>query len=526
MESINNRNTKIFYAISFFVSLIAIALVLFVSEKYGAGVSGDSIDYLSTADNIIRHHRFFDYTNTEYIYLPPLYPSLLAVVSFISGMDPFLVAGYLNAILFGLIVFLVGTLFYKSFPDFPVFAYVSLLFTFTSVSILRLASNITSDPLFIVLVLFFVIRSSRYLSNPTINKLIQLVLIAGTAALLRWNGVVLILCVVFLTLYAKRHDVKDALKTSLWAGTLSSSPLLLWVLGRNFRIYGTLFGKRNLNSIDPLANLADSTTKIINWYLPNSLTRDIPMLLFWIGFLILLTIFIRWLIVRRANNPWSITQHLPWVIFVIVDYLFLMVFTFTADHPDFYDDRYYAPLFPFTFMGIAVLTTMFFLEPLKRRREAHGIKADIATIVVILIAGVWLIFPSSRLMKYIIVTREHGESTYNLYNSEAFNESEVIQFLLEEKLEEGKKIYSNFPGAVYFFTRNTTFPAPRSVDRYDIDFLRDQFHEWPYSDEAYLVFFLPDYWKHYYTPQQLSTIADLVEVLISKDGGIYLVRQR
>jgi hypothetical protein len=203
-----------------------------------------------------------------------------------------------------------------------------------------------------------------------------------------------------------------------------------------------------------------------------------------------------------------------------------MGFTFTADHPDFYDDRYYTPLFPFFFLGLAVLFATFFLEPLKRWREVRGIKTDIVNLSVILIAGVWLIFPSSRLMKYIILTREHGESTYNLYNSEAFNTSEIVHFLLEDKIEAGKKIFSNFPGAVYFFTRNITFPAPHSVDRYDIDYLRDHFHEWPYSEEAYLVFFLPDFWKHYYTPQQLSTIADLVEILISKDGGIYLVRQR
>ena len=55
------------------------------------------------------------------------------------------------------------------------------------------------------------------------------------------------------------------------------------------------------------------------------------------------------------------------------------------------------------------------------------------------------------------------EPTYNLNNSQEFNESIVIQYLLKNNLNDDKPIYSNFSGAVYFFTREIALPAPYSA---------------------------------------------------------------
>ena len=146
---------RISFVFSTILGFTGVFLVLFITAKYGVGVSGDSIDYLSTADNLIRYHRFVDYGNATYIYWPPLYPLVLAGISLVTGFDTFLVAGILNAILFGLIVFLTGILFHRSFHDYPMWTFLGLLIAFTSLPILRIASNITSDPFFIVLILFF-----------------------------------------------------------------------------------------------------------------------------------------------------------------------------------------------------------------------------------------------------------------------------------------------------------------------------------------------------------------------------------
>lgn len=504
--------------------LVGVFIVFYSTSKYGAGVSGDSADYISTADNLIRFHKLFDYGNDPFISWPPLYPILLAGISSLTGFDTFLVGWVLNAICFGLIVYLAGILFRHTFPVDSIWLLFGLMVTLTSLPILQVAANITSDPLFIVLVLLFVNQGYRYLCQPRFANLLGLTLLAALGPVLRWHGATLVMSAVGLVLIANRKNLKSAFLNGLWAGILAATPFLLWVFGRNYRLFGTMLGERDLSTINLQANIVDSILKISHWVLPDLIIRYIPPFVFLVGFGLFLILSNRWVSGREFLSRLGSPSHLPWVVFVIIDFIFVLLTTFTEDHPAHYDDRYYTPFFVFFFLFFAMAFNELVQKPLQNRKSQQQEKPVFPARALALISFIWLIYPSYRVYKYVIVSHAHGEPTYNFYNTQEFQESEITQYLLKNELVQDKPIYSNFSGAVYFYTRKINYKSPHTTESHtDLEYLETRFQDWPREGDAYLVWFLPNNWTHYLTPKELSAIVDITEVFTSDDGGIYLV---
>ena len=78
------------------LSLAGAGLVLLATSLYGAGVSADAAKNLSTAASLLAGHGFFDHTGQALVYWPPLYPLLLAGISWLTGWDVFVSGWYLN----------------------------------------------------------------------------------------------------------------------------------------------------------------------------------------------------------------------------------------------------------------------------------------------------------------------------------------------------------------------------------------------------------------------------------------------
>ena len=81
------------------LSLAGIGLVFLATSKYGAGVAGDSIHYLSVAANLLQGKGFVDYTEAPLIWFPPLMPVLMAGLAWVLRADVFVVGWVLNALL-------------------------------------------------------------------------------------------------------------------------------------------------------------------------------------------------------------------------------------------------------------------------------------------------------------------------------------------------------------------------------------------------------------------------------------------
>ena len=89
------------------IAVLGAALVLAREVTYGVSIGWDSVEYIGVARNLLAGDGFTRFFGGVYKAYPPLYPVLLAAGSLFL-FDPRDVAGPLNAVIFGLTIFVAG----------------------------------------------------------------------------------------------------------------------------------------------------------------------------------------------------------------------------------------------------------------------------------------------------------------------------------------------------------------------------------------------------------------------------------
>lgn len=507
--------------------LLGAALVLIATASFGPGVSGDAVDYLSTADNLARGRGFIDFAGEPYIYWPPMYPLLLAAPRWLAGIDTFTTGRLLNALSFGLIVVLSGLLFWRSFPGEPLWALIGGLVALCSISFMRLAANIGSDVLFILLVLVFALFASRHAEAGRLIDLWGMALASGLAAVLRWSGITLVVTTVVVVLLIGRLNHKSSLSSSFFFGAVASLPFAIWVVGRNYRIMGTFLGNRDVGGIHVLENLHVTLVRMSHWLLPKSLTDRVPLWAF-LALALLLLVFLNrrmdWSrFVRRLAAP----VNAPYWVFSAIYLAFILLTTISADHPFYYDDRYQAPLYPFLMIFLGLAADELVLPHLGRFQERLGWRLPVARTALAAGFCAWLVYPAFGVYKYVQVSRTQGETSYNLYNTPAYLKSRLESFLVNLDIEPGATLYSNYPAAVYFLIRHETLRSPHTSmsRRPDKDYLIENYSDWPTTDKAYVIWFKPNNWNNYFDPRDLKPVAEMTPLYKRPDGEVWMVEK-
>lgn len=95
------------------LAIIGVAGVLVATSQYDAGLSPDSVGYISVARSLASGQGFQTWLGAPMTAWPPLYPFLLSLPMVTLGIDPLSNAHVLNAILFGLIIYFSGVLIYR-----------------------------------------------------------------------------------------------------------------------------------------------------------------------------------------------------------------------------------------------------------------------------------------------------------------------------------------------------------------------------------------------------------------------------
>src|SRR5271157_2085037 len=133
------------------LSLVGLGFVLMVTHKYGAGVSSDAARNLATAESLLQGKGFVDMLGAPFVLWPPLYPLLLAALSWLTKWSAFQAGWILNVILYPLNLWLCGWLFYLVFKEKSLYAIIAGSALLFSRSTLRIYANNASEPLFVTL---------------------------------------------------------------------------------------------------------------------------------------------------------------------------------------------------------------------------------------------------------------------------------------------------------------------------------------------------------------------------------------
>jgi len=136
------------------LSLCGYFLLLYTTPQ-GLGLNDDSIAYIAAARSLMAGDGFREawlISNNPMTHFPPGFPSILALIGLLTGLDPLRGARVFNALLFGLNVGLTGWLGWRMTGSRVASLIVALL-TLTSSSLLYVHSRAMSEPLYIFLTL-------------------------------------------------------------------------------------------------------------------------------------------------------------------------------------------------------------------------------------------------------------------------------------------------------------------------------------------------------------------------------------
>ncbi|MCX6168131.1 MAG: glycosyltransferase family 39 protein [Ignavibacteriales bacterium] len=493
------------------IGFIGTCAVILLTSNFGAGVSPDSVAYISAARNLAEGHGFLTYNGLYLVVQPPLYPILLAVIKKITLLDPLISAGYVNAVLFGLIIYLSGLLLVRYLKSFTliILGTVSVLISFALVQSSLMA---LSELLFIFLVLLFLYSFGTYQKKGNSFSFFLFSVSVALSCLTRYTGVVLILTGLICILLLNKNNVIEKFWNSLIFLIITVAPISIWII-RNILISGTLVGQRAESSYTLFDNIKFFYSTVLHWYLPLNSTN------IYLTFIILITAVWFFFGLDRSRSSFAelFNQIGPILLFVSL-YVGVIVISSTTTAYDRISDRLLSPIF------IPIILISFFVFDRIRIWLITFFSSKLITVLFV-IGIVWLIKSPAENTLHII--DEYITFSGWGYNCESWKKSETVEFLNQHKsLWKNFAFYSNEPEAVYILTNLNTERSPaktfyNSPQLFNVS--ADQNEIWKNEKNACLIWFNKTNRSFLFTIDELQKKINMKEVAQLKDGEIYTI---
>lgn len=510
------RNT-VFILLILILSCSVMWFHLRVTRTYGAGLSPDSVVYISVARNILHGNGIFTFDGTPLVLQPPLFPISIAAVSRLLNTDPLEGVRILNGTLLGVVVVLGSLLAYLVLRS-RLYAFGVAVLLASSHVLLEVSVMAWSEPLFIVLVLVFLVCCLRPYRQNLHGWAVLMGLLVACATLTRYLGVVLLPVggvVIALWPGSRRNRLARLL---LFAGC-AVVPIAIW-LTRNLRLTNTLMGPRAPSSFTFQENLRYVINTLLDWFVPHRIASE-PKLM--ISFTVAMVLFIGYSLSRRPD-VWSkaLRVQQPVLLFVLA-YIVTLLITSTTTAYDAIGTRLLSPIYvPMVLLIVGLLDSLLAsigLNIFLRPKRFHAIALPI-----MLVMATYMMVGTVNFGRYFAST---GGPGYNNVASQGSNC--VIEWLRHHpKLVETGPLYSYDPFAIYILTgyRAQYSPAKRYYNSpKEATALSALEGSWPPGD-ALLVMFseVPPSWL--YSRAELQTIADFRLLYQCPDGQVFQVTSK
>jgi hypothetical protein len=450
-----------------FISLMGFLSILVISQL-GIGISPDSIGYIGGARSLLAGYGFSfpasDGTHASITHFAPFY-SLLLSFGGLFRVDPMLAARWINGILFGLNIILVGIVVLSlQKGSYWKVLYLPLLasgLVFFSPTMLEIHLMAWTEPIFIFLGLAGFYLLSKYFETSRLVFLVSSAMVISLAALSRYIGISIIASGFFGLLLFFRAGLTKRFLDAILFGLVSTGPVMIWML-RNMAVAGTTTSREF--AVHPISkmHLEWALTTLSSWLLipasSDALAKIMPLLLFASGFVIvtLLNVGRMGRKLREMSNKEIMgipTIIKLFVIFVIVYGLFLVFSISFLDANTPLDSRILSPVFIagliITIYTIGELGT--WISP--RRDTRLFFHA-----VLVIFGGVFLV---SYLSAWIGLSRDVYTNGIG-FNDLAWKNSKTLEEV--RQLSDGISIYTNSPEAIYIGTGRVAKSLPKKFE--------------------------------------------------------------
>lgn len=511
-----NKNRLLFKITLAILGLIGAIAIFLLTSRYGSGVTSDSVYYISVARHIVDGTGFVGYDGFNFVLQPPLYPLLLAAIKIIFSLDPLISAGYLNAILLGLIVYLSGLFLLKYLKSALLTiigtAYILISFVFIQNFLIAL-----SEPLFILFVLLYLYYFDIYRIKGTITPLILFSTAASLACFTRYVGVIIILSGAVSIFIWKRKSLKVMFRHLIIFLLITILPTGLWII-RNYFLSGTFVGQRAESSYTLSENLLFLFNTVLKWYLPLQINA---LQLFFLMLIVAAGIFTGIVLIKKRKIEDIRFNYIGPALVFLIFYSGIIVISSTTTAYDKIANRLLSPVFiP------SIFIVFFLLDKILEWLSKHFRQRFIPILFLIAIT-VWVRYP---FMKTFYNIEYYVEQSGWEYSSKVWKDNLVIEYLNNHKhLEYGYSFYSNVPEAVYILTnKETKWSPPKTLYNSPelININPGQKTIWQEKNKACLVWFNNIDRNFLFTIAELQKSTNMVKVVQLKDGEIYTISKK
>ncbi len=508
-------------------------LVLSRQVAYGVGLELDSAHYIGVAKKILVGEGFTEpFGGGQYNGWAPLYPALLAAAGFLV-FDPRDVAGLLNAVIFGLTIFVAGRWLRRRIYSRFLVAWACLAVVL-SIPLTRSASYAMSETTFILFATLSLIRIDGFLLGGKRTDLVWAAVFTALACLTRYLGVTLIAAVLPLLLLRPGVALREKVKHCAAYTLISLIPVGLWVL-RNTLLTGKPTGSQGLQgpSNDTLpeilsATLADLSRWVLLW-LPSDPVR-IAASASAAMVLLALSIAVWYALVRSQRSPNASAHWSSFYLFggFALVYLGILVAAQTVTFGEPAGGRYLYPVYiPLLFAWVFVLDRLYISERAGGFLETIGALPVIGTIaqgsrarhvrllpvIAVLASSLWLLAHAPLTAREIWLA--NSERGLGLANS-TWVDSEVLQYMRDAPID--SRVISSIPTVIlYADVREYVFLS------HELDAARRKIAA--ASDGDHVVWLYSNTIGYTYDDADLRALPELEEVADLPDGVIFRIAE-
>lgn len=547
---------------------LGVFIVLAREFTYGVAISWDSITYISVSWNLLEGDGFSNYRGMPHTTKASLYPLLLAVVSL--GMFELRdVAGPLNAVIFGMTIFVVGQYLRRRLESRALAAWGCIAVAL-SVPLAESAAWALTGSLFILLTTLALIQADNFLFGGKVSSLVWAAVFCALAWHTRYIGVTAMASVGLLLLLQPGASPAQRLRRVAGFSLIASLPVALWLV-RNYLALGELTGSRRMVDYSLPSIIGDLADGLWRWTHFNWDAAQGPALaLLAILAAVLIPagrVFIRAQWGQRPTGDWRPCRIFGGFALVYAGLLVTALMLGNSSHG--LEHRYLAPLY------IPLLITAVYaadrLLGYARERKLPGYVGGmpgagvfamprwlpgLGVLTAVLIVALFLWAGGQAAAGARQVIKANSGELYMGYSSPRWAGSETLQYLRENPV--AGKLRTNERAVVYLH-RDTAgiicgipsnsrsrpvlddetaakwdlpcrLPPPALVDAADPAAGRRQLAEWlSYADdEAYVVWFMDSERNRDYYPYgaaALRTSPGLEPVAELSDGAIFRVNK-
>jgi hypothetical protein len=517
-------------AVLVILALAAAAIVLLTTAPHGAGLSNDSIGYIAVARHLAAGMGALTEDGTALTVWPPLYPALLATISFASGADPLYIARFTNAVLFGCIIYLSGLLFLKHLKQSANCALLGTAFLLFAAPLMEQLLWVLSESLFFVFLLLYFHFINAYLGKRNLSSLVLLSLSVALACLTRYVGIILIASAAVSILFFQQNNARTKLQHLLLFICISALPLSAWIV-HNYLISGTLAGHRTSSIFTLAQNITFTTQTLQDWYLPKRF-YNYGAIIVVLG---LTSIGLATHILKLKTNL-EIKKFLETIhplLFVIIFYIPFILIMSTHIAYDRIDNRLLSPIY-IPLVILIVLFMYYAYQQITVLIEAPALKKWISkiTVDILLVTGLslWLLYQFAWGVIVIHRTATQGAG----YSNEKWRNSATIQYILTnpELMPECKNYtssYTNAPKALYIHTGIAAQNSPMKSMYNSAEVantIYDLRRTWPEAQTACLIWFNNAKQPNLFALVELHTVANMHRLAKFNDGAVYSIEKK